>query len=177
MAAMGDFRRAIRLGRLLRQEDVTIIADLVGLACIRIGAEAIYRTARDAGQLEVALLASVVLGEVAPQRLLTSERITAGDLSPFGRVTEGGEIEFEMPDKRINRLMSMVTTGPDRRFGGEALIGLNIVRHLGTPVQKETVDEFLDELAASPDPFLAHGARWALDAPLNDELIEDAFQN
>ena len=33
-----DCRRAIRLGRLLRQEDVVIINDLVGLACIHIGA-------------------------------------------------------------------------------------------------------------------------------------------
>jgi hypothetical protein len=39
--AKEDFRRAIRLGRLLRQEDATIIADLVGLACIRHGAQAL----------------------------------------------------------------------------------------------------------------------------------------
>ncbi len=176
VAALEDFRRAIRLGRLLRQEDVTIIADLVGLACIRIGAEATYRSARDEGNLQAALLASVVLGEVAPQRLLTSERITAGDLSPFGRVGEDGEIEFEIPDARIDRLVAMVTIGPDRRFGGEALIGLNIVLHLGNPAQRERVAEVLNELSGSPDLFLAHGARWALDAPLNPELVEDAFQ-
>ena len=32
-AALEDYRRAMRLGRLLRQEDVTVIADLVGQAC------------------------------------------------------------------------------------------------------------------------------------------------
>jgi len=175
--ALADFRRAVRLGRLLRQEDVTIIADLVGLACIRLGAEAIYRSARDQEDVELALLASVVLGEVAPQRLLTSERITAGNLSAFGRRDNDGTIAFEMPDSRLDRLMALVTSGPDRRFGGEALIGLNIVRHLGTPAQKNRVEEFLNELTASPDPFLAHGARWALEAPLNDELIGDAFRS
>ncbi len=175
-AAIEDYRRAIRLGRLLRQEDVTIIADLVGLACIRIGAEAIYQMARDGGDLDLALLTSVVLGEVAPQRLLTSERITAGDLSPFGRRDPDGNVEFEMPDARIDRLVAMVTTGPDRRFGGEALIGLNIILHLGSPAQRERVAEVLNELSGSPDLFLAHGARWALDAPLNPELVEDAFQ-
>ena len=177
LAAMEDFRRAIRLGRLLRQEDVTIIADLVGLACIRIGAEAMYNTARDNKDLDLALLASVVLGEVAPQRLLTSERISAGDLSPFGRVDDHGNIEFEMPDGRVDRLVVLVTTGPDRRFGGEAIIGLNIVLHLGSPEQQERVRATLNELVGSPDPFLAHGARWALDAPLSDQLVEDAFRD
>lgn len=38
--AMGDFRRAIRLGHLLRQEDRFLLADLIGLACISAGVEA-----------------------------------------------------------------------------------------------------------------------------------------
>ncbi len=41
-AAREDFRRVIRLGRLLRQEDAVLISDLVGLACIRIGLESMY---------------------------------------------------------------------------------------------------------------------------------------
>jgi hypothetical protein len=165
----------MRLGRLLRQEDVTIIADLVGLACIRFAAEGIYQTARESGDLETALVASVVLGEVAPQRLLTSERITAGDLSGFGRRTADGDVVFNMPDARIDRLVRMITTGQDRRFGGEALIGLNIVRHLGTEEQRERVRSVLSELAESADPIIAHGARWALEAPLSDRLLVDAF--
>ena len=44
-AAMADFRRAIRLGRLLRQEDVVVISDLVGLACIHIATRGIYERA------------------------------------------------------------------------------------------------------------------------------------
>ena len=116
---MADFRRAIRLGRLLRQEDVTIIADLVGLACIRYGADGVYRVARSGGDLETALLASVVLGEVAPQRLLTSERITAGNLSSFGRRGEDGGIDFAMPDERIDRLVEQ-----QREALGGALEGL-----------------------------------------------------
>ena len=43
--AMEDFRRAIRLGRLLRQEDATVIQDLVGLACIRDAALGVYELA------------------------------------------------------------------------------------------------------------------------------------
>jgi hypothetical protein len=174
-AALPDFRRAMRLGRLLRQEDVTIIADLVGLACIRFAAEGIYQTARESGDLETALVASVVLGEVAPQRLLTSERITAGDLSGFGRRTADGDVVFNMPDARIDRLVRMITTGQDRRFGGEALIGLNIIRHLGTATQRDRVTGLLSELAESDDPVIALGARWALEAPLSANLMADAF--
>ena len=70
-AAMTDFRRAIRLGRLLRQEDVVVISDLVGLACIHLATRGVYERALADGDLELALLASVVLGEVAPQRLGT----------------------------------------------------------------------------------------------------------
>jgi hypothetical protein len=174
-AAMEDFRRAIRLGRLLRQEDVTIIADLVGLACIRFGADGIYRRAVAEGDLETALIASVVLGEVAPQRLMTSERITAGNLSPFGRIGPDGELQFNISDRRIDRLMAMITDGPDRRFGGEAFIGLSIIRNLGTDDQQARVVDFLTELRDSPSPFIAHMAEWALEAPLSDGLIEDAF--
>ncbi len=64
---LDDCRRAIRLGRLLRQEDVVIINDLVGLACIHIGTRGVYRIAQGEGNTELALLASIVLG-VAPAR-------------------------------------------------------------------------------------------------------------
>jgi len=37
-AARDDMRRSIRLGRLLRQDDFTVIQELVGLATIRLGA-------------------------------------------------------------------------------------------------------------------------------------------
>jgi len=173
--AMGDFRRTVRMGRLLRQEDVTIIADLVGLACIRFGADGIYRRAVEAGDLEMALIASVVLGEVAPQRLMTSERITAGNLSPFGTVGDDGKLEFTIPDRRIDRLMALVTDGPDRRFGGEAFIGLSIVRHLGNAEQQARITEYLLEQSEASSPFISHMAAWALEAPLSDGLIEDAF--
>jgi hypothetical protein len=160
---------------LLRQEDVTIIADLVGLACVRFGADGIYRRAVAEGDLELALIASVVLGEVAPQRLMTSERITAGNLSPFGRVGPDGELEFNISDRRIDRLMAMITDGPDRRFGGEAFIGLSIVRNLGTGDQQARVVEFPTELRDGSKPFISEMAQWALEAPLSDGLIEDAF--
>jgi hypothetical protein len=173
--AEADFRRAVRLGRLLRQEDVTIIADLVGIACIRAGVEGIYRRAIADGNLERALVAAVVFGELAPQRLLTSERITAGNLSGFGRVAADGRLGIEMPDARIDRLAELIRDRRDRRFGGEALIGLYMVRHLGSEAQQARVTVLLRELTGDPDPIVAAGARWALEAPLDERLVTETF--
>ncbi|HEX7529451.1 MAG TPA: hypothetical protein VF425_10095, partial [Thermoanaerobaculia bacterium] len=59
-AAMEDCRRAIRWGRLLRQEDGTIIQDLVGLASIRLGAEQLYALAARRGDQPLMLAAAIV---------------------------------------------------------------------------------------------------------------------
>lgn len=173
--AEADLQRAVRLGRLLRQEDVTIIADLVGIACIRAGVEGVYRRAVADGNLERALVAAVVFGELAPQRLLTSERITAGNLSGFGRVAADGRLGLEMPDARIDRLVELIRDRRDRRFGGEALIGLYMVRHLGTEAQQARVTALLSGLTGDSDPIVASGARWALEAPLDEQLVKETF--
>lgn len=95
-AAMADFRRAIRLGRLLRQEDVVVISDLVGLACIHIATRGVYERALADGDLELALLASVVLGEVAPQRLGTKQHLTSTDLVDSMWLDDRGELQYRL---------------------------------------------------------------------------------
>jgi hypothetical protein len=169
-----DCRRAIRLGRLLRQEDAVIITDLVGLACIRIGAQGIYEIALKRGDTELALLASVVIGEVAPQRLLTSERVTRS--WERGRLREDapGALSLALPDERLDAMMEMARNEPDLRFRAEPVLAMAVVRILGTPAQRERVVEFLTELAASDEhPVLSDCARWALEAePSREDLKE-----
>lgn len=75
VAALEDYRRALRLGRLLRQEDALVITDIVGLAAIGLATDAIYRRATTAGDHETALLAAVAYGEVAPLRILSHRRL------------------------------------------------------------------------------------------------------
>jgi hypothetical protein len=168
-----DCRRAIRLGRLLRQEDTVIISDLVGLACIRMGAQGIFDIAVRQGDAELALLASIVIGEVAPQRLLTSERITRSWDESYTREDESGRVVLEIPDAKLETIMDMARNQPDRRFRIEAILELNIVRFLGTDSQQERVVSFMTELSALEDPILSESARWSLDTEPHPDRLEE----
>jgi hypothetical protein len=171
--AMADFRRAIRLGRLLRQEDVVVISDLAGLACIRIGAEGIYRRAAKRGDLRLMLVAGIVAGEAAPQRLLTAERLTRIDVAPFLRADAGRKTVLDLPDEKLDDLLEMATASPDLRFRGEAILGLNVVRFLGTPGQKEKALAALERTAAEGRDHLARLAAWSRDRAPTEELLTE----
>jgi hypothetical protein len=175
-AALEDCRRAVRLGRLLRQDDVTIIADLVGLACIDIGADGIYRLARERGDAELALAAAVVRGEVAPQRLRTSERITRYEISPYMRRSTSGEITLDLPGDRFERLVAALASEPDRRFLGEGLTSLSVIRFLGNEAQQQRAGELFDELSGSDDPFISAMARWGNSSPPDPELLAEFLE-
>jgi hypothetical protein len=171
-AAMADFRRAIRLGRLLRQEDVVVISDLVGLACIHLGARGVYERALADGDLELALLASVVLGEVAPQRLGTKKNLTTTDLLDSFWEDDRGEVEFRLQPGKLDAVIEASTSAPDRRFRCEAVLGLNIIRSLGTPEEKDRAFEVLEELVDDPDPKVAIGARWCVENPTDVDVLK-----
>jgi len=170
--AMADFRRAIRLGRLLRQEDVVVISDLVGLACIHIATRGVYQRALADGDLELALLASVVLGEVAPQRLGTKKDLTSTDLLDSFQLDDQGEVVFRLQPGKLDAVIEAAESAPDRRMRCEAVLGLNIVRSMGTPDEKSRAFEVLDELASDTDPKVAESARWSLDNPTDVDVLK-----
>jgi len=168
-----DCRRAIRLGRLLRQEDVTIINDIVGLHCIDVGARCVYRLARQDDDLELALLASVVIGEIAPQRSLTAKRTSDFDLSPFlFRESSGGRFVLELPDAKLDEMIETARSFSQRRFMGEVYLTFGVVHSYGTAAQRETVRSYLGELAVNEDPIIAEGARGALESTPSEENLE-----
>jgi len=171
-AAMEDFRRAIRLGRLLRQEDVVVISDLVGLACIHLATRGVFERALADGDLELALLASVVLGEVAPQRLGTKKHLTSTDLLDSFEWDDRGEVVFQLQPGKLDPVIEAAESAPDRRMRTEGILGLNIIRSLGTPEEKERAFEVLEELAADPDPIVAEGARWCIENPTDVDVVE-----
>ncbi len=173
--AMEDFRRAIRLGRLLRQEDITIIQDLVGLACINAGTQAIYDLAVKQGDTKLALVAAIVLGEHSAQRLVTAERITKTDLQPYVRRNAGGEVALDVPDSKVGDIVAAARSGPDRRFRLEAILELNLVRVLGARAQQERAAAVLNELATSGDPVVAEDAVWARDVRPTREYLQGAL--
>ncbi len=165
-AALADFRRVIRLGRLLRQEDAVVIDDLVGLACIRIGAEAIYDRARNDGNTGLALLAAVVAGEAPPQKYLTAARVTSAEIRPYVRESGAGSCELQLPAGRFEAISEMALSCPDRRFRSEATLDLRYVAALGAGPMRADARALLEKLAAGPDPIVAANARWCLATPV-----------
>jgi hypothetical protein len=170
--AMADFRRAMRLGRLLRQESVTVIADLVGLECVHLGIRGVYERALADNNLELALLASVVTGEVAPQRFATKQHLTSTDLMTSIRLDDRGEVEYRLQPGKLDTVIELAKSSPDRRFRCEAIVGLNIIRNLGTPEEGARVTEVLAELVDDADPKVAEGARWSRDTPTDVEQLK-----
>jgi hypothetical protein len=170
--AMEDFRRAIRLGRLLRQEDAIVIGDLVGLGCIRVGAQGIYDLAMKQGNSQLALVAAIVLGEVAPQRLMGAQRLTETDLGPYVRRSAAGDVSLELSEKKLDHIVAVATTSPDRRFRGEAILELGLVRFFATATQREKALTVLNQLAASSDRTIHGTAVWARDTKPSTEVLE-----
>jgi hypothetical protein len=172
-AAMADFRRAIRLGRLLRQEDVVVISDLVGLECIRLGTRGVYERALTDGNSDLALLASVVLGEVAPQKLGTKRLLTTTDLiDSFERDAEG-EVIFRLQPGKLDAVVEAAQNALDRRFRCEAVEGLNIIRSLGSPEDAGRAVEVIQELASDADEKVAIAARWSLAHPTSVDQLKE----
>jgi hypothetical protein len=174
---MADFRRVIRLGRLLRQEDVVLINDLVGLACIRIGAEAIYDRARQEGKTELALLAAVVAGEAPPQKLLSGARMTGVEVGPYARKASDGSVTLDLPEARFEAIRTMATKSPDRRFRWEAVSGLRLVARLAPEPIRTKAQATLEQLAKSDDPVLAANARWSLSAPIGEQSLKSLLES
>ncbi len=162
--ALVDFRRVVRLGRLLRQEDATVMSDLVGLACIRIGAEAIDGLAAKRGDTPLMLAAAIVQGEAAPQRLSTAALLTRLDLTSFVKTGAAGESTLELPERKLDDVVKVATASPDLRFRAEAIVVLNFVRFLGTAGQQEKALSVLNRLAAAKESEnLAALAAWSRD--------------
>lgn len=173
--SMNDFRRAIRLGRLLRQEGTTLIADLVGLSCIRLGAQGIYETATKRGDGSLALTASIVLSECAPQKLLSSAKVTKVDLTPFLEVDPSGEPVLSASDARVATVLETASKEAELRFRGEAILTLGLVRFMGNPAQQKQALAKLEELAAAtgPDSRVSSLAKWSRDhKPDKKQILE-----
>ena len=170
--AMADFRRVIRLGRLLRQDDVVLIDDLLGCAYIQWGSEAIYDRARKEGKTDLALLAAVVAGEAAPQRYLTAERQTAIEIAPYLRKSDAGSSEIQLPEEHYKAISEMATSSPDRRFRNEAIFGLRFVAALGAGPTGASARELLQKLSSDKDPIVAANARWSVATPVSEEDVK-----
>ncbi len=159
-AAREDCRRAVRSGRLLLQDDVTIAQNLAGVACVRLGAECFYEVARREGDTSGMLVAERVLHEALGLRARSESRLHKLELSgtverrwwaPWERVTI-------FPDRDVERVIRMAGRDSSRALRLEAQLRLAIVALAGSSGQRARAQGALDELAKDPDPLVASSA-------------------
>ena len=171
-------RRAIRLGRLLRQEDITIISDVIGLLCIQTGAKGIYKIAMREGNIKLAFLASIVLGEVAPQASLSNRKFDKTTFLGAIQEKDNQERKLLISEKDLNDLITIAKEDTNRRFRLEAIGEMNFIRHLcdsGDSVQK--VREALSELSKSNDPMISQSAQWSLEYTLSESDLKEHLES
>lgn len=175
--ATRDFRRAIRLGRLLRQDDVTIIQDLVAIAVIRIGAEALYEQARDLEDTATMLVTSMVLADKDAMRLQTAGRITVLERGLEVDDSDAAEPSMRVTDAELDAIVELTRGLADRRFRMEGLLALQLVKRLGSANQQATAQEALTALAEDPDELVADFASEARDTNLTQAELADFLDN
>lgn len=175
--ALADFRRTIRLGRLLCQDDVVFIQNLIGVALIRNGAEAIFDLSRSNDDGVTAALAALVINDCTALRLEQTRRFQRIAVFPdfVARIEEpdgGSRTELRLPDERFDIIVQTATVDPFRALRMEAAIPLWITSHLGTPRQRTTALEILNQLQSDQDPLVAAAAEEVLGRTFNAEELE-----
>ena len=136
--AKEDYRRAVRLGRLILQDDATLISNLVGLACVRIGARGLYEQARREGDAETMLAASLALHDADSIRQLAAERLT--------KITVGNELRWHWSrpfsptiratDEQVAAAIEMAQRDPSHALRLEAQWALMGYALAGTRAQR-----------------------------------------
>jgi hypothetical protein len=170
-AAKEDYRRAVRLGRLLLQDDMTLIQNLVGFACIRWGAEALYEAAREEGDAATMLAAGLVIGDCNGIRQQVSARIAGSWVtSRYEHGLFGPSLNAS--DASVEKVCEAARTETSRTLRGEAIITLYAIKHAGTRSQRARAVELLDELAAEEDELVSELARWVQEEPYDREMLE-----
>ena len=112
---------------------------------------------------------------MAPQKLLGTQRLTKTDLLVDVKRSSDGDVTLDLPDTKLDDIVAVATSGPDRRFRAEAILELGLVRSLGTPAQQEKTLSVLNRLASSDDRVVVDMAVWSRDTKLTKEYLKGAL--
>lgn len=172
-----DFRRTIRLGRLLLQDDVVFIQNFIGIALIRTGAEAFFESARRRGDGATAALAALVIHDCTALRLELSRRFQRISLFPdfVARIElayGATRTELRLPDERFEHIVRTAVDDPCRALRMEATVPLWITSHLGTDTQRARARTTLEALRKDPDELVAAAA----EEVRNREFVADDLE-
>jgi hypothetical protein len=159
-AAREDFRRVVRLGRLMLQDNLYTIQKDVALTLISMGVEALYEQGRREGDTGLMAAAALAHQDCTVIRLLYGrQEIEAADLSGYDpEGSEDGPV-FVLDDERLESLMEIAHSHPDRTIRVESLTPLYLVKHFAAPAQRKTAAALLEALTRDPDPLFAAMAR------------------
>lgn len=158
-----DMRRAIRLGRLLRQDSFTIIQEMVGLSTIRRGAEGLYELARREGDATEMVLAGQVMADVDGIRALMQEKLS--DIFDLEGALRGGSLARWLKDSEagLGRIAKTALADGLRPLRAEAVMALGFALRVGGRAQRETSRTVLLQVVEQRDPVLAASAAWFLE--------------
>ncbi len=175
--AKDDFRRAIRLGRLFMQDDLSVIQQLIGWACVAMGLRGLNQAAHDEGDTVMVAATNLALGDYNAMRGCASAwltQITFDD--PFRKTWLGWRWAVPITDRRLDDLIAHARGNPLRCWRGEALQSLAAVAHEGSRRQRERAAAVLNELAHDKDPLLAAQAEWLVThyRDLRSDLIRES---
>jgi serine/threonine protein kinase len=167
--ALEDYRRVIRLGRLLRQEDAFLFCDSVGMRCISWGLEAMERRLRKVEDERQADAAALALYDLKTQQVRSAMLYDSVDVAPYASIS-WFRVGLDVPDWKLTQIGEMAVSHPDRRFKAEAASSLCVIHWVGRKRQRNRAREFLDEVAGTGDPVLVASASCSED-PYRAELV------
>ncbi|MEM7248117.1 MAG: hypothetical protein AAF533_22480 [Acidobacteriota bacterium] len=160
--AMADFRRVIRLGRLLRQDDVDIYTDVLGVSLIRKGAAAMAEQARLSGDTVLVAYCAWIINDCDSIRHEVSRRKSMSNALwkvRKGRFTES----LVLSQRELDRMLLVANEDPSRALRIEAAFQVQMLRDKGDRrAQRRAAEETLKGLVNDADPFVASTAQFML---------------
>jgi hypothetical protein len=162
--AKEDFRRAIRLGRLFMQDDLSLIQQLGGWSCVAYGLQGLNHAAHEEGDAVMVAATTQALGDFNSMRYISAQWTTSMSLKDALRKRPWGwSVAFE--DAAVDRVISAASDTPLRAMRVEALYQLVLMEHEGTREQKEKATAALTGAERDKDEDLARVARWLRKEP------------
>ena len=159
--AREDFRRMIRLGRLMLQDDASVLQHGIGMRILRDGLEALYdRARRDGDRPEQMLVALAILDRV---------QVAEWERGRFGQIELPGHVDLSDPSARLSISEDVMDTieaayshSTARRWKLDALRALQVAMARGDAASASRAATLLRSAAESGDPMVASVARRAL---------------
>jgi hypothetical protein len=160
LRAREDYRRAIRLGRLLMQEDFVEVQQLVGWACVSFGLRGLNDLARREGDGPMLAATTLALGDYEAMRGIAAQWATELRLDTAMRQSWWGGWSLSDDGAILDRALAHARDNPLHCLRAEAVHTLVALQHVGTDAQREKAAATVAELARGEDARIAALARW-----------------